>query len=261
MIAEIRTLRFSIITVTFNSAATVEDTIMSIDGQDYPDVEHIVIDGASTDGTQDILFKHQRKITRWISEPDLGMYDAMNKGIAMASGDVIGILNSDDVYAHKRVLEGVARTFKKTTIDACYSDLVYVATKDLSKIVRYIKSCDYRDGLFAKGWCPPHPTFFVKRNVYRRLGSFDLSYTIGNDVELMMRFLSRYRIQSKYIPEVMVRMRVGGVSNRNIENIIRQNIEIIKAARNNQIIIAPIPFIFFKIISRCRQYLSRMKAF
>jgi glycosyltransferase involved in cell wall biosynthesis len=250
-------MKITIITVAFNSEKTIEGTILSVAEQIYPDVEHLIIDGASNDNTRAIIRNHQDKIAAWVSEPDRGMYDAMNKGIALASGDVIGVLNSDDIYAHAHVLEDMAAGFKDPAVEACYADLVYVDPHDTDRVVRYMQGRDYRAGLFEKGWCPPHPTFFVKKAVYERLGGFDLGYAIGNDVELMMRFLVRYRIHSKYIPGVMVKMRAGGESNRSIGNIIRQNVEILKAARNNQITIAPITFIFSKIFSRYRQYRNR----
>ncbi len=248
-------MKISIITVAFNSEATIEDTILSVGDQTYPEVEHLVIDGASTDGTRDIIRKH--KVTGWISEPDKGMYDAVNKGIAMASGDVIGVLNSDDIYAHTHVLENIATVFEDPAVEACYADLVYVDPHDTDRVVRYMEACNYREGLFQKGWCPPHPTFFVRKKIYARLGVYDLGYTIGNDVELMMRFLARYQIQSKYLPEIIVKMRAGGVSNRSIGNIFRQNVEILKAARSNKITVSPFIFIFSKIFSRYRQYKSR----
>lgn len=247
-------MKISIITVTCNSAATLAETIASVAEQTYPEVEHLIVDGASTDGTLDIIRDNRSTVTQWISEPDRGMYDAMNKGIAMASGDVIGFLNSDDTYAHNRVLATVSNAFEDPAIEACYADLVYVDPHDTRRVRRYMRACDYRPGLFQKGWCPPHPTFMVRRAVYARLGGFDIGYAIGNDVELMMRFLERYRVRCRYLPGVMVKMRMGGESNRNTMNIVRQNLEILRAARNNHIKIAPLTFLTAKIISRVRQY-------
>lgn len=248
-------LKISIITVTCNSAETLAEAIASVAGQTYPKVEYLIVDGASTDGTLGVISNNLDAVTRWISEPDQGMYDAMNKGIAMASGDIIGFLNSDDCYAHDHVLEIVASEFENPAIECCYADLIYVDRNNTHRVLRYMKACDYHTGLFQKGWCPPHPTFFVRRDVYDRLGRFDLSYTIGNDVELMMRFLEQHRIQSIYIPRVLVKMRMGGESNRDIGNIFRQNMEILRAARNNHIRIQPITFLIMKLISRFRQYI------
>jgi glycosyltransferase involved in cell wall biosynthesis len=250
-------MKISIITAAFNSARTIEDTILSVAEQTFPEVEHLIVDGASSDQTRLIIRKHADKIATSISEPDNGMYDAMNKGLALASGDVIGVLNSDDMYAHTRVLADMAAGFEDPAVEVCYADLVYVDPHDTNRVVRYMPARDYRAGLFERGWCPPHPTFFVRKAVYDRLGGFDLGYTIGNDVELMMRFLVRYGIKSKYIPGIMVKMRRGGESNRSIGNIIRQNREILKAARNNGITIAPVTFVLAKILSRFRQYKSR----
>lgn len=149
--AKVQNLRLSIITATYNSSATLEDTILSVAAQRYPDVEHIVIDGASTDGTQTILSRYQKYLTSWVSEPDRGMYDAMNKGIARATGDVIGILNSDDIYAHNRVLEKIAKVFTDPAVEACYADLVYVAPHNTDRVVRFVRGTEYSEGLFQKG--------------------------------------------------------------------------------------------------------------
>lgn len=250
-------MKISIITVCFNSRSTIEDTIQSISSQNYQDIEYIIIDGSSNDGTVSLIKEHADKVTKWSSEPDKGIYDAMNKGIGMASGDIIGFLNADDLYADCYVLEKVAGIFKDFTVDACYADLVYVDPVDLNKVVRYIKSCDYVDGLFRKGWCPPHPTFFVKKSIYQQYGGFDLSYAIGNDVELMIRFLGRHKISTVYFPEILVRMRTGGVSNSSFLNIIRQNIEILKAMKRNGINVSPASFFISKFFSRLSQFYSR----
>lgn len=252
-------MKISIITVCYNSQDTIEDTLLSIQQQSYPNIEHIVIDGASTDSTLDIIRRYKDSIGCLVSEPDQGIYDAMNKGITLASGEVIGFLNADDLYVDRNVVDHIARAFYEEQIDACYTDLVYVDPSNLDQIIRYWQSSDYSDGLFAKGWCPPHPTFFVKKKIYEKYGSFDLNYIIGNDVELMMRFLSRYLIRSKYLPEVTVKMRVGGVSNKRLVDIVKQNFEIIKAAHANGIDVSPVSFIWHKIFSRFTQYLVRPK--
>lgn len=250
-------MKLSIITVCYNAQNTIEGTLRSIHHQSYPNVEHIVIDGASTDSTLDIIKKYGDEIDCLVSEPDLGIYDAMNKGIDLASGEVIGFLNADDFYADHFVLDRIANLFLLNSIDACYTDLVYVDQHDTDKVVRYMQSRDYQDGLFAKGWAPPHPTFFVKKKIYEKYGIFNLDYLIGNDVELMMRFLARHLIKSKYLPEITVKMRMGGVSNRSITNIIRQNVEILRAARANNIPISPLAFLLCKITSRLGQYWGR----
>lgn len=187
-------MRVSIITVCFNSASTVRDTIESVVAQSHADIEYIVIDGGSTDDTLKILGQYRPHIATLISEPDRGIYDAMNKGIALATGDVIGMINSDDFYACSGSIAKVVKALEDDTLDACFGDLCYVDQQDTSKIVRYWKAGEYRPGAFAHGWCPPHPSFFVRRRVYERLGYFNLNYRIAADAELMMRFLEVGRI-------------------------------------------------------------------
>lgn len=250
-------MKISVITVCFNSRSTIEDTILSVNAQHYEDVEYIIVEGGSGDGTVELIKEHADKVTAWISEPDKGIYDAMNKGINMASGDIIGFLNADDIYTDIHVLEKVARIFEDSCVEACYADLVYVDQRDLEKVVRYMKSCKYIDGLFEKGWCPPHPTFFVKKQVYTKFGGFDLNYSIGNDVELMIRFLYRYKIKSVYLPEILVKMRTGGISNRSLISIFRQNVEILKALKRNGAQVSPFSFFISKFFSRVLQYRSK----
>lgn len=250
-------MRISIITVVYNNVETLEDTILSVAAQNHRNIEHIVVDGGSNDGTLAIIEKYRDKLASVISEPDKGIYDAMNKGIAISTGEVIGFLNADDIYSTNNSVTMVATTFyDNTEIDACYSDLVYVAENDLDNIVRFWKSCDYKEGLFEKGWCPAHPTLFVKNNVYRKYGDFDLRYDMGNDVEIMMRFIYRRKIVTKYIPKVLVKMRTGGTSNKSIKNILKQNIEIIKAARSNGVNISLFMFLVNKFINKTSQYIS-----
>jgi len=254
-------MKFSIITIVYNNKETIQDAMDSVLSQEYEDLEYIIVDGASTDGTveviRDVIEKHPERSIKFVSEKDDGIYDAMNKGIGSATGHVVGLLNSDDVYADNLVLKKVAGVFADTSVDSCYADLVYVDKFDLNKVVRYWKSCDYQDGLFSKGWAPPHPTFFVRRKVYEKYGMFDLSYRMGNDVDLMMRFLNKYKLKSVYVPEIFVRMRFGGVSNRNAINIVRQNLELFHAGKKNDVKIFPPVFIFGKIIARISQYISK----
>tara|TARA_A100001015_G_C15041426_1_gene739902 strand:- start:3219 stop:3899 length:681 start_codon:yes stop_codon:yes gene_type:complete len=223
-------------------------------------IEHIMIDGASTDSTMSILKKNQSHSTKLISEPDKGIYDAMNKGINLADGDIIGFLNSDDFYANNEVLSKVSGIFKNNPlVDACYSDLIYVDKLTTSKTIRYFKSCSFIPGLFSIGWCPPHPTFFVRRSIFKKYGNFDLNFKIASDVDLMMRFLEVNKIQSLYIPEVWVKMRMGGVTNKSLKNILLQNWEIINSIKKNGLSISFLSFFINKIISRTRQYLKNNK--
>jgi glycosyltransferase involved in cell wall biosynthesis len=247
----------SVITVVHNSAATITDTLLSVASQTYPHVEHVIIDGASTDGTLKIIQEHASKNLVVKSEPDHGMFDAMNKGLATATGEVIGFLNADDVYADSRVLEDIAGVITSQNVDACYGDLVYVDKSDSRKVVRYWKSQSYQDGLFEKGWMPAHPTFFVKRHVYEKYGGFDLDYKRQSDFELAMRFLAVHNIKSVYIPRVLVRMRSGGASS-GFMHIVKGNIEAYLACRKHSLNVSLL-FIPRKILSRIPQILFRNK--
>lgn len=217
-------MKVSIITVTYNSAATVKDTLHSVKLQNYPDIEHLVIDGCSQDETLSIVqeFHH---ISNCISEPDKGIYDAMNKGIALAKGDIIGILNSDDFYADENVIADVIKHFEETNCEALYADLIYIDPVQKGRVRRKWKSGSYDRANFMKGWMPPHPTFFVKKEVYDRLGGFDLRLKSAADYELLLRFLYVNKIATSYLPRVLVHMRSGGTSNRSIRNRIRAHME------------------------------------
>jgi glycosyltransferase involved in cell wall biosynthesis len=253
-------MKISIITVTYNSASVIEDCLNSVKGQTYNDVEHIVVDGLSSDSTLSILNSKKNQLSNLIIEEDNGIYDAMNKGIRLAKGDIIGFLNSDDFYASKDVLSNVANTFdKKPSIQACYADLIYIDKKKLSKIIRYWKSSDFIPGLFMRGWCPPHPTFFARRTVYENFGGFNLDYSISADFELMFRLLEIKKISVDYVPEIWVKMRTGGTSNKNFKNIWLQNQEIIRAFQSHGISVNLVSFFFQKIIFRALQFLNKPK--
>ncbi len=248
--------KITIITVCYNSVKTIEQTIQSVLKQNYPHVEYIIIDGASKDGTQKIISQYADKISLFKSEPDNGIYDAMNKGLKLASGDIIGLLNADDIYAHGKVLSMVNAAFEQN-VDACYGDLIYFQDANPNSIVRYWKSNDFKPGLFAKGWCPPHPTFFVRRTVYEQHGLFDTSYRMGNDVELMMRFLEKAKIKTTYIPQVLVHMRAGGVSNRSFKNIVIQNKSILQAAKAMGLPFSTLSFVSGKVKDRLLQFIFK----
>lgn len=250
-------MKISVITVCYNAAATIEDTLLSVQRQGYGNIEHIVIDGASSDGTLAILDRYKDNLGVLLSEPDGGLYEAMNKGLALATGEVVGFLNGDDVYADNGVLQDVAGVFRNQSLDSCYGDLVYVAAHDLSRVVRYWQSSAYKVGSFARGWSPPHPTFFVRKKIYERFGGFDLDFAMGNDIEIMLRFLEKHRISTEYMPRILVKMRLGGISNRNLTNIIRQNLEIVAAARKNGIYLNKFLFILAKLFSRAKQFIVK----
>jgi glycosyltransferase involved in cell wall biosynthesis len=225
-------MKISIITATYNSAATVRDTLKCVAGQSHPDVEHLVIDGQSQDNTLDIV-KEFPHVARVVSGKDNGIYDAMNKGVQMASGEVIGILNSDDFYTSDQVLEKVAAAFADPSVDAVYSDLQYVKQDDTSKVIRTWKAGRYKKNYFHYGWMPPHPTFFVRSNLYRKAGLFNTSLRSAADYELMLRMMVKYNAKVHYIPEVLVKMRDGGLSNATLSNRLRANREDREAWRLN----------------------------
>lgn len=216
--------KISIITVTYNSAATIADTLASVQKQTYNNIEHIIVDGNSQDNTLDIIksFPH---VSKWFSERDAGLYDAMNKGLQVATGDIIGILNSDDLYADEHVISKVVDSFKNEYIDTLYGDLHYVHPTDLNKVVRVWKSGKFKRSNFNFGWMPPHPTFFVRREVYDRVGMFNLALKSAADYELMLRILYKNNFNAAYLPEVLVKMRAGGVSNSSFTKRIRANKE------------------------------------
>lgn len=251
-------LKISIITVVWNNASTIKDAINSVLNQTYSNIEYIIIDGASTDGTVEIVQSYGEKISKFISEPDKGLYDAMNKGLTLATGDIVGILNSDDFYKSNDILETVAKEFMNKNIDCLYGNLEYVDSKDTSKVLRYWKSKDYKDGLFEKGWHPAHPTFFIKREFYKKHGLFNLDFRIAADYEIMLRFLKKYQLKSSYINKTFVKMRVGGESNRSIKNIIKANLESYRAWEINGLNINPIIFLL-KPLSKILQFLHKNK--
>ncbi len=228
-------LNISIITAVHNGRQCIGDCIESVLAQSYRDIEYIVIDGASTDGTPDIIKKYERHISKWTSEPDNGIYDALNKGLKQATGDVIGFIHADDMYAHDKVIARVASEMTKHDVDSCYGDLLYVDKMNAKRSIRYWKSRPYKEGLFQRGWMPPHPTFFVRKAIYDRYGSFNSDFKIAADYELMIRLLEKDKISTLFIPEVLIKMRVGGASNRTLKNIAIKTIEDYKAWRVNNL--------------------------
>ena len=249
-------MKVSIITVSYNSEATIEDTIHSVLKQTYSNIEYIIIDGDSSDGTLDIVRKHDDRIATVVSEKDKGIYDAMNKGIEQATGDVIGILNSDDFYASPTIIEQVVDAFHKTGCDALYGDLVYVNQNQVEKVARYWKAGAYKPGAFKRGWMPPHPTFFVRADKYRELGGYNLELKSAADYELMLRFIHKHEIEVAYLPEVMIKMRVGGQSNQSLMNRLKANREDKKAWDINGLKPAPYTFIA-KPVSKISQFWKR----
>ncbi len=247
-------MKISIITATFNSEKTVLESIQSVLIQKNVEVEHVFIDGNSSDLTFKIISSNLKSSDIKISEKDQGIYDAMNKGIGLASGDIIGILNSDDVYANESVLEKVAGIFQSNPdIDIVYGDLVYVDQHDLNKIVRKWNSKAYYDRFFENANVPPHPSVFLRRAVYDQMGLFDLNFKLAADYEFLLRIFQRNLFKSYYVPEVFVKMRLGGATNKSYKNIIQGNKEIVRAWTKNGI---KMPWYFFpsKFLKRFSQF-------
>lgn len=215
-------MKISLITATYNASKTLAHCLQSVGGQTVVP-EHLIIDSCSTDQTVEAAEKHTGHQLQIYSEPDNGIYDAMNKGIRKATGDIVGILNADDFYASSHVLAKVVKVFQDETVDVCYGDLCYVDYHDTDKVVRYWQSKEYHYRKFYSGWMPPHPTFFVRKSVYDRFGLFNLDLGSAADYELMLRFLVRHRLKAAYLPEVLVKMRTGGVSNSTVTNRLRAN--------------------------------------
>lgn len=216
-------MKVSIITVVFNNAKFIGNCINSIQHQTYKSIEHIVIDGGSTDGTKEIINKYKERIAIYISEPDQGMYDGLNKGLKLATGDVIGILHSDDILDNNSIIEKIANEFSKASIDGLYGNLVYVNQNNPDKIIRYWESKEFYPEIIRKGWMPPHPTLFLRKNVVDKTGTFDLKFKIAADYDFMLRVLLTPGIKLKYLPVVITKMRTGGKSNRSFTNIIRKS--------------------------------------
>lgn len=214
---------------------TIKNAIDSVFGQTYENIEYIVVDGASTDGTVEVVRSYGDKISKFVSEPDRGLYDAMNKGLALASGDIVGILNSDDFYIDKYVIEKIVKEFEEKKVDSVYADLVFVKPDNLDKTVRYYDSSHFNPDKFAYGWMPAHPTFFVKKEVYQKYGLFKTDYKIAADYELLTRFLAKNKISYSYLKEPIVKMRVGGASTNGIKSNYILNKEIIRACKENDI--------------------------
>ncbi|PCI99608.1 MAG: glycosyl transferase [Flavobacteriales bacterium] len=249
-------LKVSIITVCYNSSETIEATIKSVVSQTHNNIEYIIVDGKSTDNTLEIIENYKNNISKIISEKDNGLYDAINKGIELATGEIIAILNSDDLYEDNNVIENIVDLFEKEKLEACYADLVYVDRIDTEKVTRTWKSGSYKDGMFFNGWMPPHPTFFVKKEIYNKYGSFNLELKSAADYEIMLRFIHKHKIKLGYLPRVIVRMRIGGVSNISLINRIKANREDKKAWSINGI--KPMPYtLIFKPLSKIGQFLKK----
>ena len=248
-------MKISIITVVFNNAKTIRSAIDSVLNQSYKDIEYIIIDGASSDGTLEIINEYKDKISIILSQTDHGIYDAMNKGIKVASGEIIGILNSDDLYYSENIIEQIASEFySDKKLDILYGDLVYVDRNDISKIIRNWISCEYDNKFFERGEVPPHPSLFLRKKVYNIVGFFNLEYELASDYEFMLRVFKIHSFKKKYINNIIVKMRLGGATNKNIKNILLGNFEILMAWKKNEL---KIPFLLMprRLFKRISQYL------
>ena len=249
-------MKVSIITATYNSEKYLEECIESVIKQNYRDIEHIIIDGKSTDNTIAVIKKYEQHIAKWISETDRGMYDAINKGMEMATGEVIGILNSDDMLDSEDVIESIVKAFEEKKVDSIYGDLEYVDPVDTNKIYRIWKGKEYKRSLFHKGWMPAHPTFYFRRELFKKYGGYENHYYSAADYEFMARYLYKHKISAWYLPKLIVKMRRGGQSNASWRQRFRANRRDYLAMKKNGV---PFPFIvsILKPLGKVHQYYKK----
>ncbi|MAX32489.1 MAG: glycosyl transferase [Halomonadaceae bacterium] len=247
-------MKISVITACFNSQATIGEAIATLKHQSWPEVEHVVIDGASKDDTVVVAQRTLGNDDVLVSEPDRGIYDALNKGIERASGEVVGFLHSDDLYAHDDVLAKVAACFSDPSVGAVYGDLQYVDSEDTKRVIRHWVAGAVSQSKLKRGWMPPHPTFFMRRELYQDLGGFDLGYRIAGDYDALLRYLASEKVKATYLPEVLVKMRVGGASNGSLKQILRKSREDVAAMRKNGI--NPLIALPYKNLSKLPQFFA-----
>jgi len=228
-------VRVSIITASYNRAATIGEAIGSVAAQKHDDIEHVIVDGGSTDGTLDVIAHHQRSVAKVLYGPDDGAYDAFNKGIAASTGQVIGFLHSDDLYADPEVIAGVARQMEAEDLDALYGDVAFVPAEDTSRVIRVYSSRRFRPSLIGWGWMPAHPALFVRRSLFEQYGLFNTDYKIAGDFEFVARIFSKHHLRYRYWPAVLVKMRLGGISTRGWRSTLTLNREVLRACRQNGI--------------------------
>jgi len=249
-------MKISLITVAFNSQTTIIDTLKSVLNQTFNEIEYILVDGLSKDNTVNIIKEYEPLFNGrmlWISEKDKGLYDAMNKGIKMATGDVIGIINSDDLFCDKFAVEKIMKVFEENLfLDSVYADLYYVSQNNTSKIIRRWTTGKQKP--FKNGWHPAHPTLYIKKSVYGKFGLFNLDFKLAADFEIMLRFLEKYKITTYYLREAFVKMRLGGETNKSFKNIYLQNVECLKAFQLNGIKVNVLLYPFFRILPKLLQF-------
>ncbi len=248
-------MKLSVITVVHNNVGHVEECLASVASQSYRDREHVVVDGGSTDGTLEVIAKYRRHISKFTTELDDGIYHAMNKGIDMATGDVVGFLNSDDYYAHDDVLQRIARAFEDNDVDGVYGDLQYVS-KDGKRVIRSWKPGNYKKIMARWGWMPPHPTFYVKSDVFKKYGRFNTDYKIAADYDFILRLMEKHGISVHYLRETMIRMRIGGHSNKGLRSLLDNTVENYRTMKASELP-SPTLAILYKKLSKVPQFLSR----
>ena len=248
-------MKVSIITATYNSAETIVETLQSLNAQSYQDIEYIIIDNASKDNTLDVIKQQCPRVTSIMSKPDKGIYDALNKGIQAATGDIVGFLHSDVLFAYPDAVKDIVAQLKNSNCDALYGDLQYVSKDNTDNVIRLWKSGAYTKAKFKNGWMPPHPTFYMKRDLYQQFGLFDLSFKISADYDSLLRYLWTNNVKMTYLPKVVIKMRVGGASNRSLKNIIQKTKEDIRALKNNNIFWPSA--LFMKNFSKIPQFLFK----
>lgn len=254
-------MKLSIITTTYNSAATIAESVISVNNQTYQNIEHIIIDGASTDDTIKIIKSTPNRVAKIVSESDLGIYDALNKGIHLANGEIIGLLHSDDSFASTQTIRNIVDIFNdkgydQKPVDIVYGDLVFVDKQNINKVVRYWKSKQFNPGMLKRGWMPPHPTIFMRREVYEKKGLFNISLKCAADYDFILRVFNNRSYKISYLPEVITKMRVGGISTGGIKNLINKKKEDYWVLKNNKIP-SPLWVLFLKNISKIKQLIFR----
>ncbi len=249
-------MKVSVITICYNAVVQIDETIRSVMVQDHADIEHIVIDGGSTDGTQDKIERYSECIAYFVSEKDDGVYDAMNKGLKLATGEVVAFVNAGDMMATRNTVSYMVRAFAEGDFDVIYGDALMVDPDDITQVKRFWKGGEYKRENFRKGWMPPHLGTYIRRSAYDRFGGFNTELEVSADYELMFRFLYKHRLRARYVPKVLVRFRLGGVSNRSLAHIWRANVEVYKAWKLNDEAVSPL-IILRKPLAKVLQMIKR----
>ena len=249
-------MKISIITATYNSSATISDCIRSVNEQTYDNIEHIIIDGASKDNTLEIIKNMPNRVAKIISESDKGIYDAMNKGVQIASGEIVGILNSDDILYSENTISNIVNAFQYFKPDGVFGNMQFVDFNDLNKVIRTWRGSPYSNGSFRKGWHPSHPTFYVKKNIYEKYGIYDNDMDVSADFELMLRFIEKYHIKTHYLNEFIVKMRYGGESTGSLKKILIGNRNVMRAFKKNGIKVSLL-YPFYRLIPKLKQFLIK----